>query len=70
MTGQEPTGPTFADNRGWGIAYPYRDPDLERDFPALVRASASMISNSYGWAPNRAWKIYAEAWEENAGHSV
>jgi hypothetical protein len=58
---------TFEDNRGWGISYPYRDPEFERpggdSFYSLARRS--MISDSYGWTPNRAAKIYFEAWAEN-----
>ena len=59
----------FPCNR-FDTSWPYRDGEFETrtdapagsHFHALVDASQRMISASYGWPANRAWKVYAEAW--------
>lgn len=59
--------PTFESNRWEGVTYPYRDDEDYKvtSFAELLARSASMISDSYGWAPNRAARIYYEAYAEN-----
>lgn len=62
---------TFPCNKFYGIRYLYRDdeffttPEKTPIFYRLVERSNDMISASFGWSPNRAWKIYEEAFEEN-----
>lgn len=59
------TDATFPDNRGWGIDYPYRGWDCREDFVNDLERDQAMISNSYGWSPNRAAKVYNEAYKLN-----
>ena len=78
MFDTDTTEERFLCNRFVGMDYPYRDAEFEtapaaleyvpagRAFHALVEASLSMISSSYGWVPNRAWKVYSEAYAINA----
>lgn len=57
----------FAEADGSPHYWEYRESAW--DEPGMFRESldraAHMISSSYGWAPNRAAKIYAEAYQTN-----
>lgn len=57
----------FVQPDGSPVWHPYRsrDWDLPGSFARDLEASQHMISDSYGWAANRAAKVYYEALEEN-----
>lgn len=47
--------------------FPYRDvaPAEGETFCELTIRAIGMISNSFGWLPNRAWHVMSEAYREN-----
>lgn len=64
---------TFPCNKFLGLEYPYREDDswgTTEKWNAQLAASNRMISASYGWAPNRAYKILAEAYRENLERDI